>query len=126
MYGIWQHGIMTNPVREFEPQPWRVPVVRGVVKSPALDAKQGAAATQREITCIAVPPRSRTLTVHCHQQYCSPLGPGFEVRTVACGTADGSLTYARRGSMETTTACLPYTALICSMAVLPSGTQPRA
>mmetsp|Transcript_24178 Transcript_24178/g.52815 ORF Transcript_24178/g.52815 Transcript_24178/m.52815 type:complete len:381 (+) Transcript_24178:1082-2224(+) len=69
-------------------------------------------------------PRSRPsrppLMVHCHQQYCSPLGPGFEVLMVLCLTVLGSATYTLRGSMDTTTACLPYTSLICSMLVLPS------
>eukprot|EP00955_Chlamydomonas_euryale_P072259 361335-Chlamydomonas_euryale.AAC.5 len=55
------------------------------------------------------------LPCSAHQQYCSPPGPGLAVLTVAWGVCEGSSTYTRLGSIDTTTACLPYTALICSM-----------
>lgn len=46
-----------------------------------------------------------TLTVHCHQQCFSPSGPGLEASTQVWLVCEGSDTYTRRGSMDTTTAC---------------------
>mmetsp|Transcript_11287 Transcript_11287/g.27659 ORF Transcript_11287/g.27659 Transcript_11287/m.27659 type:complete len:279 (-) Transcript_11287:904-1740(-) len=115
-------GMVTAPLTartRSRSKPWPTPSLSMQLSriSPAPSAATARASSTAPTSRPSRPP----LTVHCHQQYSSPLGPRLSLvtLTVWCLTSLGSLTHTRRGSMDTTTACRPYTALICSMLVLP-------